>query len=83
MAKSLRIEVHRKGVGELLKSQAVTNDLRARAGRIATAAGPGNEVETNVTAQRARAVVVTRTYEAKKAEATARSLSGALDAGRG
>jgi hypothetical protein len=61
----------------------VQGDLRGRASRIATAAGDGHEVELAVGRVRARASVRTATFEAMRAEAENRTLSRAIDAGRG
>lgn len=60
----------------------VRGDLESRARRIAAAAGEGFEVDSDVGAKRFRASVRTATFEARKAEATGRTLSRALDAGR-
>lgn len=76
---SVKVKLNRSAVGSLLK---LTDDLRARAERIASAAGPGMEVEVTVGATRARAVIVTATTEARIAEATDRVLTRSLDAGR-
>ncbi len=73
----------RAGIRELLKSPMVQRDLRARAQRIANAAGPGMEVRTDVGRNRARAAVVTADVDAMLAEATDRKLTRAIDAGRG
>lgn len=79
---AVRIVLNRSAVGALLRSPEVKADLERRAGAIAAAAGPGNEVESEVGRARARAAVVTETFEAKHKEATDRSLTRALDAGR-
>lgn len=80
---TVRVEINKAGVRALLKSVEVQADLKRRAEAIAAKAGDGMEVETDVGANRARAVVVTRTESAKKAEAKNHTLSRALDAGRG
>lgn len=82
MAARIRIEMNRKGVAELLKSAEVQADLTRRAEAIATAAGPGMEVDSRVGKTRARASVRTDTFEAIKAEATDKVLTKAIDAGR-
>lgn len=82
MAK-IRIEVNDAGIREILKSDAVQADLQARANRIAAAAGSGMEASAFIGRTRARASVITATAKARKAEATNRSLTKALDAGRG
>lgn len=78
-----KIKLNSRGMAELLKSAAVLADLRARANRVAAAAGPGMEVEARVGRTRARASVRTATPEARRAEATSRKLTRAFDAGRG
>lgn len=82
MAGTVRVELNKRGVAELLKSSEVQADLERRAQAIADAAGPGMEVETRVGATRARASVVTATAEAMRAEAEDRALTRAIDAGR-
>lgn len=78
----VRVVLNRAGVGELLRSAEVKAELERRAARIAAAAGAGNEVESGVGRTRARAAVVTETFEAKHSEAKDRTLTRALDAGR-
>lgn len=82
MARNVRIELNRKGIRDLLTSTEVQRDLERRAEAIARAAGPGHRVEVNPGRNRARAAVVTDTFEAMHAEATTRDLSRAIDAGR-
>lgn len=82
MAKS-RIVLNRKGVKALLRSPEVLADLKQRAERIAAAAGSGMEVSAMVGQNRARASVITATRSARRAEATSRALTRAIDAGRG
>lgn len=76
------VKMSKQGSRDVLKSLEVRSDLEARARRIAAAAGPGNEVEVQVGKERARAAIVTTTAEAMRREATDRSLTSALDAGR-
>lgn len=80
--KSARIKLKSKGVRELLKSQAVQNDLAARADRIASAAGDGHETQVTTNRDRGVAFVNTATFEARESEAENRSLTRAIDAGR-
>lgn len=80
MAK-VKVELNSRGVRQLLNDAGVAADLRRRAERIAAAAGDGMLVDTS-SGTRARAVVITGTADAKKAEATDRRLTRALDAGR-
>jgi hypothetical protein len=83
MAKSARIVLNRAGVRELLKCPGVQADLARRAERIAAAAGPGMVAESYVGRNRARSRVYTQTPEARRAEASDRTLTRAIDAGRG
>lgn len=82
MAGNMRIKINRAGVVALLTSPEVTADLRRRGNAIAAAAGDGVEVQTTRNRDRAVVFVRTATFEAKKAEATDRSLTRAIDAGR-
>lgn len=69
---------------ELLKSPEVRADLLRRAHAIEAAAGNGSyDVTPSTTPSRARVSVGTADYAARKAEATDRALTRALDAGRG
>jgi hypothetical protein len=79
---TVRIVLNRRGVRELLRSPEIQRDLRRRAEAIARVAGPGHEVDTQVGRNRARAAVITGTFEAAHNEATNRSLTRAIDAGR-
>lgn len=83
MARStIRIELNRSGVRQLLRGDDVKAELKRRAEKIAAAAGPGHKVNSSVGANRARAEVVTDSFAARYNEATNRSLTRALDAGR-
>lgn len=84
MAGNVRIEINGDALRALLKGPEVQADLRDRADRIAAAAGgaPDYDVDVRVGATRARASVRTATFEAMRAEATDRTLTQALDAGR-
>lgn len=79
---TLKIVINHAAVEALLKSSGVQADLERRARNIAAAAGPGMEVDSAVGIRRARATVRTATWEARRAEARARTLTSALDAGR-
>ena len=79
---TVRLRFNRKGFDELLKSDEVLADLKRRAEAIARAAGPGHGVRSEVGRNRARAAVVTETYDAMRAEAEDRALTRAIDAGR-
>ena len=80
---SIRIDMNSAGIQELLKSGPVRALLKAKADRIAAAAGPGMLASSRVGKTRARASVITDSFAAKRAEATSRSLTRAIDAGRG
>lgn len=78
----VRIVVNRAAVRELLRSDAVLQNLKQRAERIAKQAGEGMEVGTFRGQNRVRATVITATIEARLAEARDRTLTRAIDAGR-
>ncbi|MGQ7313375.1 hypothetical protein ACUOFU_16840 [Microbacterium arabinogalactanolyticum] len=82
MAGNMRIKINRAGVVALLTSPEVSADLTRRGNAIAAAAGDGVETQTARNRDRAVAFVRTETFEARKAEATDRSLTRAIDAGR-
>jgi hypothetical protein len=79
----VKIEMNSEGARELLRSPEVAAELERRAQLIAAAAGPGFEVDARLGANRARASVRAATLEARKAEAEERTLTRALEAGRG
>lgn len=79
---SVRVVLNRKNVRELLRSEAVRRDLERRAQNIAAAAGPGHIVDSQIGRNRARAAVITATFDAMRAEARDRNLTRAIDAGR-
>lgn len=78
----VRIVLKRDGPRRLRKLPEVKADLERRAQRIAAAAGPGMETDSDVGRTRARASVRTTTNAARRAEATDRALTRAIDAGR-
>lgn len=78
----VRVKLNSAGVRALLRSVDVCNDLRARAARIAAAAGDGMESDASIGSNRARATVWTDTNEARRAEADEFALTRAVDAGR-
>lgn len=78
-----KIEFNDAAMVALLKSPEVQADLLRRANAIARAAGDGAfDVTESMTPTRARVSVGTADYAARKSEATKRSLTSALDAGR-
>lgn len=79
---NVRIKLNSQGVRDLLRSREVQADLERRGHAIADAAGPGHRVESSIGPNRARVAIITDTTEAAVAEATDRSLTRALDAGR-
>lgn len=79
---TVKIKLNKPGVRELLRGEEMQADLKRRADKIAAAAGPGNEVETFVGKNRARATVRTATIEARIAEETDQSLTRSIAAGR-
>lgn len=82
MATTVRIEIDSSAIRQLLRGEEIQADLRRRAEKIAQAAGPGHKVENKVGPNRAHARVVTDTMPARYHEATGRTLTRALDAGR-
>lgn len=79
---AVRIVLKRNGVRDLLRSDGVRRDLERRARQIAEAAGDGFEYDSAIGQNRARATVWTDTIEAMHEEATDRTLTRAIDAGR-
>lgn len=82
MASTIKVTLNSEGVRDLLRSDGVRKDLRARADRIAAAAGPGHIADDETGRNRARAAVITATAEAMLSEATNHTLTRAIDAGR-
>lgn len=75
--------LNKRAIGDLLRSPKVRADLARRARNIAAAAGPGKwNVHDETGRRRARAVVVTGDFEARRNEARTRALTRAIDAGR-
>lgn len=77
-----KVKLNRKGMRQLLASDEVRQDLRARAQRIASAAGDGFETDVDTGGKRARASVRTVTISAMIAEGRHAALTRAVDAGR-
>lgn len=78
-----KITFNSAGFRQILRSQAVVADLARRGAAIAAAAGEGVEVRAGVGANRARVTVATVTREAAEREATDKTLTRAIGAGRG
>jgi hypothetical protein len=80
----IKVEISDEAARALLNSPEVKADLLRRAHAIARAAGDGAyDVSEGRTPTRARVSVGTGDHTARKAEATTRALTKALDAGRG
>lgn len=77
-----RVVLNRAGMRTLLRSPEVAADLTRRAQAIAAAAGLGHRVEVTYGTNRVRVAVITDSFEAMHDEATQRTLTRALDAGR-
>lgn len=75
------IKVNGRAMEQLLKSGEMQAELRSHAERIASAAGPGHRVESEVGHSRARAAVITDTFGAMHREATQRTLTRAVGVG--
>ena len=61
----VKVELNRKGVSELLKSQEAMNVCREYAEKIRDRAGAGYEISTYVGKTRVNAMVYADTYEAR------------------
>lgn len=81
MPSNVRIEWH-DAEPDLLRLDSIRADMERRAQRVAAVAGPGNVAHSEIQRHRARASVVTETFEAKHAEAVNHALTRAIDAGR-
>lgn len=87
--RGVRIELNQQGIRDLLSGDEVQGDLEQRTAAIARAAGgePDFESEVKVVGGssklgRAMGYVRTATTEGRRAEATERALTRAIDAGR-
>lgn len=74
---------NRKFAAEMLKSPAVLADVRGRADRVCSAAGPGFEASSRVGRNRARASVRADSFSARVRNSRENILIRALEAGRG
>lgn len=79
---NVKVKLDSAGVRALLGSDDVEADLRARAERIAAAAGPDHIVDSKSGGNRARASVRTSGFDAALDEATHKTLTSAVNAGR-
>lgn len=82
MARDVRVVIDRRAIRQLLRSQEVLDDLTRRGRAVAAAAGPGHELQPYVGRNRARVTVRTATDDARRAEATDRRLTAAINAAR-
>lgn len=81
----MKIELNNSGIRDLLRSDAVEDELLRRAERIADHANqtaPGHSATAIKGYNRALARVTAESQEARVAEAVDRNLTRALDAGR-
>lgn len=78
----LQIKWKSKGIKEILRGDQMLEGLEVIAQNIASAAGEGHRVETEIGPNRARAAVITDTSEAVRAEVREQNLTHAIDAGR-
>lgn len=78
----VRIAHKSKGYRELLTDPNVIADIRARAERVAEAAGDGFEVLYSPPRVRARAAVIASSRAARKKNSAENTLIRSLDAGR-
>lgn len=79
---TVRVQLNRAAVRQLLRSTEVQADLKRRGEAIAAVAGPGHEVVSTVGRNRARTTVRTVTPQASIAEQAHKNLTNALKAGR-
>lgn len=82
-SKVTKIEFNSAAFAALLQSPPVRADIERRANAIAQAAGEGVGVRVTTGRTRVRATVMTETYEARAREATDKTLTSAIGAGRG
>ncbi|SEE82518.1 hypothetical protein SAMN04489740_2686 [Arthrobacter alpinus] len=84
MATKIKIVPNIEGFNAVRRSEGVRADLLARAERILEATGvDGFVIVKTENPQRSGVMVVANTSEARKAEATDKVLTKAIDAGRG
>lgn len=79
-----KFKVNYQGVGELLKSTEIQNEVERRANNIASTAGEGWEVEPRMSAKgdRVAVVVFTNDPKAQRDNAKNHTLVKSIDAGR-
>lgn len=77
-----RVELNDAGIQAFLRSTELMAELQRRADAVAAAAGEGFKAEIWQGHDRAHATVTATTHAARRAEATDRVLSRAIDAAR-
>lgn len=84
MSSKVRIELNREGVAALLKQEAepVVADIARKIANTAASSGGEYGVDVGVGRTRARATVWTDDVEAMRQEASHRTLTRSIDAGR-
>lgn len=82
MAPLIKVKFRPGAVEALEKSPEMQQVLLEHGQRMADAAGDGFEAEVNVGSTRARCTVFTATVDAMLSEATDRTLTRSIDAGR-
>lgn len=82
MAQRSKIKLNLKGFRALRNDPAVVADLERRARAVASAAGSGFEASAQKGKNRARASVITGTFEARREQAKTNVLQRALNSGR-
>ncbi len=83
MSTKVKIVMINAGFNAVRRSEGVRADLLARAEKIRDAAGEGFAVIQTDNPSRSGALVVANTNAARRAEATDKVLTKAIDAGRG
>lgn len=78
----IQVKMNRAAVRKLLKAPELREDLERRARKMASAAGPGFEADSQIGRNRARAMAYTSDFESMRAEAEDHALTRAIDAGR-
>jgi hypothetical protein len=82
MATNVRVVVNGGAVRQLLNGPEIRQLLLSMGQSIAAAAGPGHAIKLDETPTRTGVDVRTATFEAMVSEATTRSLTRAIQAGR-
>jgi hypothetical protein len=83
VASNVRLVIHGHRFPEIMKSGGAQSVVRSKAQSIASAAGEGHKVVSEVGARRARAAVITATWRARYEQGRNKRLTRAVGAGRG